>query len=185
MKRLFFNGCLLCCSLLLWNCNPSDSTSEDAPVTSEELKAESTVDSSSAYEGEEQDTTLQPIQEITLHAIGNTLEEVAYKEDTLEVKAEVLVNLTFINEGIDMPMVHNVVITAPDKYKQVAMAAAEVGASGNYVPESPAVIAASPMALPGQTVTLEFIAPSKPGAYHYVCTYPDHWHRMSGILLVK
>ncbi|WP_162053096.1 plastocyanin/azurin family copper-binding protein [Pontibacter pamirensis] len=184
MKRYFLNGSLVCCCFLLWNCNPVDSTSEDA-ASSEELTAEGAVDSAIAYVVEEQDTTLQPVQEITLHAIGNTLEEIAYKEDTLEVKAEVLVNLTFINEGVDMPMMHNVVFTAPGMYKQVAMAAAEVGASGNYVPESPAVIAASPMALPGQTVMLEFISPSIPGAYQYVCTYPDHWHRMHGVLLVK
>ncbi|RDV14023.1 azurin [Pontibacter diazotrophicus] len=185
MKRYVLNGSLLFCCLFLWNCNPADSRSEEIPVASEELMAEGEADSAGAYVVEEQDTTLQPVQEITLHAIGNTLEEIAYKEDTLEVEAEVLVNLTFINEGVDMPMMHNVVFTAPDKYKQVAMAAAEVGASGNYVPETPAVIAASPMALPGQTVELEFISPSKPGAYNYVCTYPDHWHRMHGVLLVK
>ncbi|WP_460922064.1 plastocyanin/azurin family copper-binding protein [Pontibacter brevis] len=180
MKRYFLNGGLIAGCLFLWNCNPVDTTAKEVPVASE----------ASAEEGaaplvEAPDSTLQPTQELTLHAIGNTLDEIAYKEDTLEVKAEALVNLTFINEGVDMPMMHNVVFTAPGTFKQVALAAAEVGASGNYVPESPAVIAASPLALPGQTVELEFMAPSKPGAYEFVCTYPDHWHKMHGTLLVK
>lgn len=153
-------------------------------MVSEEVTPEDTANGSAPLV-EAQDTTLQPVQEITLHAVGNTLDEIAYKEDTLEVQAQALVNLTFINEGVDMPMMHNVVFTAPGMYRQVALAAAEVGASGNYVPDSPAVIAASPMTLPGQTVELEFIAPTKPGAYQYVCTYPDHWHRMNGVLLVK
>lgn len=185
MRRYFFSWCLVSCSLLLGNCNSPDATGEDVPAASEELAMEDTVGSASAPVVEEQDTTLQPVQEVTLHAIGNTLEEMGYKEDTLEVKAGALVKLTFVNEGVDMPMMHNVVFTAPDKYKQVAVAAAEVGAPGNYVPESPAVIAASPMALPGQTVELEFVAPTEPGNYDYVCTFPDHWHRMNGTLLVK
>lgn len=134
---------------------------------------------------EEQDSTLQVVEELTLRATGNTLDEIAYHEDTLEVKAGAHVKLTFINEGVDMPMVHNVVFTAPNAYKRVAVAGSKIGASGNYVPDGPSVIAASPMALPGQTVELEFMAPTKPAAYGYVCTYPDHWQRMHGVLLVK
>ncbi|MFD2999180.1 plastocyanin/azurin family copper-binding protein [Pontibacter toksunensis] len=184
MKRYFLRGCLFSCYLLLWNCSPSETADEEA-VATEVIAQDTTDDSISAPVVEVPDNTLQPVQEITLHAIGNTQEDMAYKEDTLEVTAQSLVNLTFINEGVDMPMMHNVVFTTPDKYKQVAMAAAEVGASGNYVPKSPAVIAASPMALPGQTVELEFTAPAKPGYYDFVCTYPDHWRKMHGTLLVK
>lgn len=184
MKRYFIKGCVLSCSLLFWSCNSPD-TAEEELVTAEEVTAAATEDSASAPIVDVTDTTLQPVQNITLHAIGNTLEEMAYKEDTLEVKANAMVHLSFINEGVDMPMMHNVVFTTPDKYKQVALAAAEVGASGNYIPKGPAVIAASPLALPGQKVELEFTAPEKPGAYDFVCTYPDHWQRMHGTLIVK
>lgn len=184
MKIYLVKYFLLACCLTLWNCSPSDSADEEAAsAVSEEMLMSDTA--ANAPLVVEQGTTLQPIQEIQLHAIGNTLDEIAYKEDTLEVKPGVLVKLDLINEGIDMPMMHNVVFTTPDKYKLVALAAAEVGASGNYVPKSPAVIAASPMALPGQTVELEFTSPTEPGAYNFVCTYPDHWHRMHGVMLVK
>ncbi|MFD2515610.1 plastocyanin/azurin family copper-binding protein [Pontibacter locisalis] len=131
------------------------------------------------------DTTLQPVQQLTLTAIGNTLEEIAYKEDTLYAQAGALVKLSLVNEGIDMPMVHNVVITKPGKYKEVALGGAEVGAPGNYVPESPEVIAASTMALPGQTVEMEFTAPAEPGSYDFVCTYPGHWKKMNGVFIIK
>ncbi|PRY12022.1 copper binding plastocyanin/azurin family protein [Pontibacter ummariensis] len=134
---------------------------------------------------EEPDTTLQPVEELILHAVGNTLEEIAYAEDTLTVSSGALVKMVLVNEGIDMPMVHNVVFTQPGAYQEVALAAEEVGASGNYVPDMPLVVAASPMALPGQTVELNFTAPTEPGAYDFVCTYPGHWKLMHGTLLVE
>ena len=155
----------------------SEKASLEAPV---EL-----TDTAGAAITAEKDTTLQQVTEITLKAIGNTVEEMAFDQDTLDVKANTLVKLTLINEGTEPPMIHNVVFTQPDKYKLVALAGAEAGSPGNYVPESEDVIAASPLALPGQTVELEFTAPSEPGAYNFVCTYPDHWRRMNGVLMVK
>jgi azurin len=133
---------------------------------------------------QEADTTLQPIVELTLRATGEVVEEMVYDQDTLVAKANSLVKLTFINEGTELPMIHNVVITTPGNYKQVALAGEKVGAPGNYVPKSKEVIAATPLALPGQTVELEFKAP-KPGVYDFVCTYPGHWQRMNGKFVVE
>jgi len=131
------------------------------------------------------DSTIQQVEELTLHALGNTPEKMRFDRDTLEAKAGAFVKLQLINEAQDMSMVHNIVITAPDKYKQVAIAGAQAGASGNYVPNSQAVVAASSIALPGQTVTLEFTAPATPGAYDFVCTYANHWQRTHGKFIVK
>ncbi len=167
--------------LLLGNCSPSETEGEtEAANTSMD-----TATAASAPLVEEKDTTRQEVQELELHALGNTLEEIRYSTDTLMAEAGALVKLTFVNEGVDMPMVHNVVFTAPGKYKQVALAGARVGASGNYIPESEAVIAGSPMALPGQTVEMEFTVPTEPGLYDFVCTYPGHWKKMNGVLVVN
>jgi len=46
------------------------------------------------------------------------------------------------------------------------------------------VIAASDLAMPGETVVLEFKAPSK-GNYEYLCTYPGHGEIMRGYFFVK
>ncbi len=166
-------------------CNQTDTDKDMTGISAEQAAIDSAT-ASSAPLSEDQDTTLQKIETLTLHAVGNTLDEMAYSEDTLEVKAGSRVKLTFKNEGIDMPMMHNVVFTAPNAYRRVAIAGANIGASGNYVPnDSSLVLAASPMTLPGQSVEVEFTAPMKPAAYNYVCTYPDHWKRMHGILLVK
>ena len=132
------------------------------------------------------DTLLQEVDNVTLRALGNTLQEVAYDRDTIEVKAGALVKLTLVNEGEEQSMFHNVIITYPDKYKLVATEGAKIGSSGNYTPlDSSIVIAASPLAKPGQTVELDFEAPLKPGPYAFVCSYPNHYKRMHGILMVK
>lgn len=161
----------------LAGCSDTNDTMSDSPelLEDEPLKQQET----------EQDTTLQPIQEITIRAFGDDAETMAYDQDTLVVKAGALIRISLINEGSDPTMIHNIVFTQPDKYKVVALAGAEAGASGNYVPDSPAIIAASPIVLPGQTVMLEFKAPVKPGSYDFVCTYPDHYQRMNGKMIVK
>ena len=32
--------------------------------------------------------------------------------------------------------------------------------------------------------TIKFTAPAKPGDYNFVCTFPGHWVRMYGVMLV-
>ena len=150
-----------------------------------EQPAATMADTVEAQVATEPDTTLQPVEEVALKAVGNSLEEMAFDQDTIEVKAGSLVRLVLINEGSEQSMIHNVVFTQADKHKLVALAGAKVGAPGNYVPDSEAVIAASPLALPGQTVEMEFTAPLEPGPYGFVCTYPGHWQKMNGVLLVK
>lgn len=168
--------------LLLWSCGPPEA--DDGAFNVSDIVSDSAT-AASAPLNEDQDTTLQKVQELSLHALGNTLEEIKFSEDTLEAKAGALIKLTFVNDGIDMPMVHNIVITAPGKFKQIAIAGEKVGASGGYVPESDLVLASSPIALPGQTVDMEFTAPIEPGSYDFVCTYPGHWQKMNGVLIVK
>lgn len=185
MKKITLKLCLLSSFLFLWACNLPEQDEAGTEAANTERTATDSSNESSAPVMEEMDSTIQEVAELTLHATGNTLEDIAYHEDTLEVEAGAHVQLKLINEGVDMPMVHNVVFTAPDSYRQVAVAGSKIGPSGNYVPDNAAVIAASSMALPGQTVELEFTAPKEPGTYNYVCTYPDHWQRMHGVLLVK
>lgn len=131
------------------------------------------------------DSTLQPIQEITLKAIGNTMEEMAYSRDTIHVSAGALVKVEFINEGTAIPMMHNFVVADSGTYQAVALAGEKTGSSGNYLPPDADLLAASPIALPGQTVIVEFQTPLKPTTYDFVCTYPGHWKKMHGTLVVK
>ncbi|MDX5422482.1 MAG: plastocyanin/azurin family copper-binding protein [Hymenobacteraceae bacterium] len=169
-------------AILIMGCGQNIEVKDEEAAT---IPRDTATASSAPVIVEEQDTTLQPVVELQITALGNTEEEIRYDTDTLEARAGAKVKLVFTNEAQDMPMMHNVVFTMPDKYKLVALAGANVGAPGNYVPESEQVIAATPLALPGQTVEIEFKAPMEPGAYNFVCTYPGHWQRMNGVFLVK
>jgi hypothetical protein len=53
-----------------------------------------------------------------------------------------------------------------------------------YVPDTPQVLQATRLLNWGETERLSFAAPEAPGEYPFVCTFPGHWVRMYGIMLV-
>jgi len=123
---------------------------------------------------------------VTLHPKGNQMK---YKETEFTVPADTKVKLVFDNTASSPSMQHNVLILneAPSKeiYKQIGQAGVQAGSKADYVPEDPAVLAATPISKPGETVSVTFTTPSEPGDYGYVCTYPGHWATMNGTMHVK
>jgi azurin len=86
-------------------------------------------------------------------------------------------------------MSHNLVVTTPGSLKEVGTAAAAMTPSTDpkvkpYVPDTPQVLQATRLLNWGETERLSFAAPEKPGEYPFVCTFPGHWVRMYGIMLV-
>lgn len=126
----------------------------------------------------------QTIEEITIKAIGNTMQEMNYDMEEIRVPAGAKVKLTLINEGESAAMIHNIVFVYEGTMEVTANAALQAGPQKDYVPDSPTIIAASPLAQPGETVTLEFDAPEA-GTYEFICTYPGHWQQMNGKLIVE
>ena len=53
------------------------------------------------------------------------------------------------------------------------------------VPPVPQVLFATTLLNPGESVTVQFRAPSQPGDYPFVCTFPGHWRVMNGVLRVR
>jgi hypothetical protein len=53
-----------------------------------------------------------------------------------------------------------------------------------FVPASPQVLFATNLVKEGDTERLAFTAPKTPGEYIFVCTFPGHWVRMYGVMLV-
>jgi azurin len=103
------------------------------------------------------------------------------------VKPGAAVALVFTNNDT-MPMIHNLVLIHPGARFEIVTAAAVMGASGlvkEFVPQSDKVIAHTPLVLHRNTYTLYFKAPTKPGQYEYVCTYPGHGLTMWGTMHVK
>lgn len=103
----------------------------------------------------------------------------------LTVRTGQRVQITFTNPD---EMLHNFVLTNPGKGQEVGMIAMEMGIDGpgrNYVPDSPDVIAHTSLLQPDSTETIYFTAPTTPGDYDFICSFPGHAQVMRGILRVE
>ena len=84
-------------------------------------------------------------------------------------------------------MMHNLVIVAPGSIDQVAQLAIDLGLQGQekgYIPESEDVLFHTNLLTPQSSDAIYFEAPSEPGNYAYVCTFPGHALIMRGVLKV-
>ena len=131
-----------------------------------------------------EDVKEKTLVEFNIRAVGNTMAEMKYDVENIKVKEGSRIKITLVNEGIDVAMQHNILFVNFGKRKDVAAKAVQAGGDKNYIPEDPNLIAASDMAKPGQTVSLEFDAPKK-GNYEFFCSYPGHSQMMRGYLFVK
>jgi azurin len=110
-----------------------------------------------------------------------------YTPDRLKIRVGDKVRFTFQNTDM---MEHNVVILKPgtmDKVGALAdqMAATPDGAARDYVPISSDVLWSAPVLDPGKFHEILFDAPTTPGQYPFICTFPGHWRIMQGILIVE
>lgn len=84
-------------------------------------------------------------------------------------------------------MSHNLLIVRPGSRLKVVNAAlqlAEKGPQMDYIPKTNDVLWSIPLISPGQVKSVTFTAPSKPGIYPYVCTFPGHGFLMYGAMYV-
>ena len=89
---------------------------------------------------------------------------------------------------------HNLVIVKPGTLAEVGTAANDMAkdpknATSDFIPEAKhdLIIAATPMVGPTRkslSHVLRFTAPTEPGVYPYVCTFPGHWIVMNGQMVV-
>jgi azurin len=122
--------------------------------------------------------------EFTLNAVGNTMADMGYDTKELKVTAGAKVKINLTNQGTDASMLHNVVIVKQGTEKDVATEGISLKDKNYFNAENTNVIAGSAVAAPGATVTVEFTAPAA-GTYTYICTYPGHWMKMQGVLIVE
>lgn len=129
-------------------------------------------------------TTSENITVINLKVIP---EQMKYDLKEINVKAGLPVVLTLENPD---NMQHNLVICKKGTKEKVGKAADLMAqdpksVEKNYVPVMSEILAATKLVNPGETATIEFIAPTIPGDYPYICTFPGHWSIMQGIMHVK
>ena len=123
---------------------------------------------------------------VSVFVIRTIPEQMLYDTSRIVVEACKPVAIVLIN-GDAMP--HNLVITAPGAVEEIGPTTETMSpvpdAQGRlYIPDSPKILHATALVEPGQQTKISFTAPTEPGDYHYVCTFPGHWRRMLGALVV-
>jgi azurin len=86
-------------------------------------------------------------------------------------------------------MPHNLIVGRPGSLQEIGAAGAAMPMSADpnvkpFVPALPSVLFSTRLLQGGETERLGFNAPATPGEYIYVCTFPGHWVRMYGVMLV-
>jgi azurin/glucose/arabinose dehydrogenase len=107
-----------------------------------------------------------------------------FDQTLLTTKAGTRIRLIFRNTD---DMLHNFVLCAPGKGQDVGNAALALGVEGtakNYVPDSADVLFHTAITQPETSDTIYFIAPTMPGDYDFICSFPGHSAIMKGILRV-
>ncbi|RYD35452.1 MAG: hypothetical protein EOP86_08445 [Verrucomicrobiaceae bacterium] len=111
-----------------------------------------------------------------------------FDKPTLTVKPGQKVTLLFKNARC--PLQHNFLLVKPGKLNEVGglgdkMLTDPQAVAKHYIPSSPEIIAHSSKLIGiGQSDLIQFTAPTEPGDYPYLCTFPAHWRLMNGVLKV-
>jgi azurin len=121
--------------------------------------------------------------------IATVAEEMRYDRQWFVVEAGRQVEIVLTNPDA---MPHNLVIGQPGSLTQIGPQGASMPMPADpyapnarpFVPSIPAVLFATPLVSSGNQARLSFSAPKQPGEYIFVCTFPTHWMRMYGVMLV-
>ncbi|HBE66615.1 MAG TPA: hypothetical protein DDW52_00565 [Planctomycetaceae bacterium] len=152
----------------------------DAMQLVDQLLAKLPADQARPYRARLRETVVRVVR---IHTVE---EEMRYDTPYFAVEAGRPVQIVLVNEDL---MPHNLVITREGALKEVAdegfAAGPDNGLDGKqYVPKSDQVLEATHMIPARETERLTFTAPEQPGEYPYVCTFPRHWMRMYGVMIV-
>jgi azurin len=119
-------------------------------------------------------------------SIGTVPEQMLFDVRWFVVEAGKPVEVVLTNPDA---MPHNIVIGRPGSVNAIGSAAdkmpppADLSARA-YIPDSPLVLAATRLVQRGESDRISFTAPSTPGEYNFICSFPAHWMRMYGVMLV-
>jgi len=152
----------------------------DASQLAESLLPALPADASRATRGRWQAISVRVVR------IKTVEEEMRYDLKYFAVEAGRPVEIVLQNGDL---MPHNLVVTETGALKEIAMLAAKMppdqATKGKqYVPDDPRVLFATSMVAAGKQERLAFEAPKTVGEYPFVCTFPNHWMRMYGVMVV-
>lgn len=162
------------CSIFLLNCG--DDKKEDAEKDKVKIQANSPT---TEKKNDENMTNLV----IT----GNDLMQYNKKELRAKAGDKVKLTLRHIGKLDKQVMGHNVVILMNTANPEDFAAAAATARDNDYIPSDMEnqIIAHTKMIGGGQTDSVEFTAPSEPGEYEFLCSFPGHFQMMRGKFIVE
>jgi putative membrane-bound dehydrogenase-like protein len=125
-----------------------------------------------------------PVLAVTLSVVTG---ENRFDQTSFTARPGQAVRLVFNNTD---DMQHNVVVLQRDSLATVEKALIAMMADPNaqargFIPETPLVLFNTPLVNARQSATIEFTAPTAPGEYPFICTFPGHWITMRGVLRVE
>ncbi len=107
----------------------------------------------------------------------------AFVQNKFTVHANRIISVTLHNRS-GLKYQHTWVLVQPDTQDKLASEAKSAGPQSHWIPNSPDILAFVPLTDAGQSNTVLFHAPSKPGDYPFICTFPGHGEAMQGTLHV-
>ncbi len=115
---------------------------------------------------------------------GNNL---TYTTPAFKVKAGETIKLRFENPDV---VPHNWVLVKPGSLARVGdlvnkIIAEPDAAARNYIPRTDDVLVYVDIIGPGSDARIYFQAPTTPGRYPFLCTFPGHWMVMNGVMTVE
>jgi azurin len=130
----------------------------------------------------------QPADGRPIEITGN--DQMKYNVTQIRAKAGERLSVTLVNVGT-MPKVsmgHNWILLKPGTDATAYVNAGATAATNDYKSKELAdqVIASTKLLGPNERDTVTFNAPTKPGEYAYVCSFPGHFQvGMKGVLIVE
>jgi cytochrome c oxidase subunit II len=129
-----------------------------------------------------------PVGDVVKLELGVIPNAMKFDKSELTVKAGSKVALLFANKACALQ--HNFLLLKPGSQEALGKLADNLQAAPDalsrlYIPDSPDVLVKPNKLIGiGQSDLIEFAAPTEPGEYPYICTFPGHWRLMHGVLKV-
>ncbi len=132
----------------------------------------------------EDDTVASVEPDADAIVIKTVMDQMRFDTAEFTVKAGEPVKIWFENPDYTP---HNLIIGQPDSAAEIAAAAEDLGALGftvGFLPDSDKIIIATELLNYREFQVIEFTAPKELGDYDFLCTFPNHWQTMKGIMRV-
>lgn len=172
---------ILSIGLALAACTEKPSGDKAGPTTSAPSATTEAPKPSAAASAVVVAAVAQPTAELKIGSTGVTM---VFDVSKFYVKPGQPVHVTFENKAPGT-LPHNWVLLAKPGTEASYAASVVDKVKDDFYADGPGVLAHVALTKPGTTSETTFTAPTEPGDYPYICSFPGHYMMMKGVLTVK